>query len=138
MSEDFDVIEKPKHYNSHPSGGECIEIIEWFPANLANAWKYLYRVGLKDEAIQEMSKALWYIKKELKRRTSLSRQQVLLDFYCPNKLNDSLRKFLKKESGKRREFFCHVFEAVANPTSNINLKVAEKLLIEIIGETNAL
>lgn len=58
----------PSHYRSHPSGVECIEIIEHLPFNVGAAMKYLWRCGLKDNEIQELRKAEWFIKREIQRR----------------------------------------------------------------------
>lgn len=62
-------VNHPKHYNSHPNGIECIEIIRHYTCDIANAIKYLWRAGLKPEMgkedaekeIEDLKKALWYI-----------------------------------------------------------------------------
>lgn len=61
----FDIVQRPKHYNAHPSGVECIEIIEHMTFNLGNATKYLWRGGLKvvGDACQDYQKALWYLQR---------------------------------------------------------------------------
>jgi len=65
----FDPVERPAHYNLHPSGVECIEITEHYNFNIGNAIKYLWRAGLKSEnPRQDMEKAIWYINRELQRR----------------------------------------------------------------------
>lgn len=64
----FDVVNKPLHYNAHPSGIECIQITEHMNFCLGNAVKYLWRAGLKsDDAVQDLEKAVWYIQREIKR-----------------------------------------------------------------------
>ena len=40
-------VNHPKHYNSHPNGIECIDIIRHYTCDIANAIKYLWRAGLK-------------------------------------------------------------------------------------------
>ena len=61
-----DVVNKPKHYMSHPSGTECIEITEHMNFCLGNAIKYIWRAGLKsDNAIQDLQKAAYYINREI-------------------------------------------------------------------------
>lgn len=63
-----DLVNHPAHYTQHPSGVECIEISEHLPANLANAFKYLWRSGLKggaDDAKRDLDKALFYLRREL-------------------------------------------------------------------------
>jgi hypothetical protein len=58
----------PKHYKSHPSGIECIEVTRYMNFNLGNAIKYIWRAGLKDDVVQELEKAKWYIEDEIKKR----------------------------------------------------------------------
>ena len=58
----------PSHYNSHPSGVECIQIAEHMNFNLGNALKYVWRCGMKDDEIQELEKAKWYIEREINLR----------------------------------------------------------------------
>lgn len=63
-----ETVNHPKHYNSHPSGIECIEIIRWMPYNIGAAMKYLWRSGLKsDNPIEDLEKAIWYLQDEIKR-----------------------------------------------------------------------
>lgn len=62
-----DNVNRPKHYNSHPSGVECIQITRHFNFNIGNAIKYLWRAGLKGAALEDLKKALWYINDEIKR-----------------------------------------------------------------------
>lgn len=66
----YDPVEHPEHYNTHPSGIACIEIIRWWPCNISNAMKYLWRAGKKGEslesALQDLDKASWYINDELR------------------------------------------------------------------------
>jgi len=60
-----DPVNSPKHYTSHPSGVECIEITRHMNFNLGNAIKYIWRAGMKDEYLQELKKARWYIDDEI-------------------------------------------------------------------------
>jgi len=62
-----DPINHPKHYTSHPSGVECIQITRHMTFNIGNAIKYLWRAGMKDSEIQDLEKAVWYIKDEITR-----------------------------------------------------------------------
>ena len=62
-----DNVNHPKHYNSHPSGVECIEITEHFNFNIGNAVKYCWRAGLKGEQVEDLRKARWYISREIGR-----------------------------------------------------------------------
>lgn len=64
-----DNVNSPKHYTSHPSGIECIQIARHYCFSIGNAIKYLWRAGLKQESsmtnkekeIEDLKKAIWYI-----------------------------------------------------------------------------
>lgn len=62
---EFDAVNKPKHYNSHPSGIECIEITRHMPFNIGNAIKYLWRFDNKN-GVEDLKKAVWYIQDQIK------------------------------------------------------------------------
>lgn len=64
-----DAVNHPQHYVSHPSGVECITITEHMGFNLGNAMKYVWRADLKDDAVEDLRKAQWYIAREIERRT---------------------------------------------------------------------
>lgn len=63
-----DPVNNPKHYTNHPSGVECIQITEHMGFNLGNALKYIWRADLKNDAIEDMKKAVFYLNREIKRR----------------------------------------------------------------------
>ncbi len=63
-----DPVNHPKHYTSHPSGVECIQITEHMGFNLGNALKYVWRADLKDNAIEDMRKAIFYLNREVAKR----------------------------------------------------------------------
>lgn len=63
----IEEINHPKHYNEHPSGVECITIVEHMNFNLGNAVKYIWRAGEKGDIIQDLEKAKWYIEREIMR-----------------------------------------------------------------------
>lgn len=62
-----DLVNHPKHYTSHPSGVECIELTEYMPFCLGNATKYLWRAGLKTGTAEslDVAKAIWYLDRQL-------------------------------------------------------------------------
>lgn len=64
-----DSVNNPKHYTSHPSGVECIEITEHLNFNIGNAIKYLWRASLKGAEVEDLRKARWYVEREIKRVT---------------------------------------------------------------------
>lgn len=57
----------PPHYQDHPSKIECIQITEHMNFCLGNAIKYIWRAGLKNNAIEDLRKARWYIDREIAR-----------------------------------------------------------------------
>jgi len=65
-----DPVNAPRHYRSHPSGVECIDITRHMSFNLGNAIKYIWRADLKGDAIQDLEKARWYINDEIAKRVA--------------------------------------------------------------------
>lgn len=67
-------VEHPKHYTSHPSGVECIDIARHYDFCIGNVIKYLWRSGLKQEQgytskekqIEDLKKARFYLDYEIK------------------------------------------------------------------------
>ena len=80
-----DPVNHPKHYTSHPAkcecgrSIECIQIAEHFGFNIGNSLKYLWRSDLKNDAIEDLKKAVWYINREIQRRET-SKQETILDY----------------------------------------------------------
>lgn len=66
---DFDPVDRPEHYNSHPSGVECVTITEHMSCMIGCAIKYLWRHGLKAgvDADVDLRKAIWCIERERQR-----------------------------------------------------------------------
>ena len=62
-----DSVNHPPHYNSHPSGVECITVAEHMSFNVGSAMKYLWRAGLKGDQLEDLKKAGWYISREIQR-----------------------------------------------------------------------
>lgn len=59
-----DYVNHPKHYNSYPV--EAIEVIELmrYPC-LANAVKYAWRAGMKNDIKEDIQKMEWYINRHM-------------------------------------------------------------------------
>jgi hypothetical protein len=57
----FDIIQKARHYNSHPSGVEAIDICRHLTGDWFNAFKYVFRSDHKNGR-QDIEKALYYAK----------------------------------------------------------------------------
>lgn len=69
IDEGTDAINHPPHYNQY-SGVEVIDITEKLNFNRGNAVKYIARAGFKsqDTEIQDLTKALWYVDREIKNK----------------------------------------------------------------------
>ncbi len=74
---DKEMVNHPSHY-CRPGRKECIdEMIDLYGVEATEQWcrmtayKYHYRMGLKDDVAQEVGKAEWYERKadELRKRT---------------------------------------------------------------------
>lgn len=63
-----DSVNHPSHYCLE-NGAELIDIIEHLPYCRAAAIKYIFRAGVKDKSkeVEDLRKAAWMIKRELKR-----------------------------------------------------------------------
>ena len=59
----------PAHYKT-ASGIEAIDVIEAFDLDFAraNAVKYILRCGKKDDPVQEIRKAIWYLERYIKQQ----------------------------------------------------------------------
>jgi len=64
----MDIVNHPPHYTQHPSGVECITITQHMNFCLGNAMKYIWRADLKGSSIQDLEKAIFYLKQEIKLR----------------------------------------------------------------------
>jgi hypothetical protein len=62
-----DPVNHPKHYTSHPSGIETIQITEHMNFCLGNVLKYVLRADQKGNRLQDLKKAEWYLKREIAR-----------------------------------------------------------------------
>lgn len=56
-------VEHPKHYTSHPSGIECIQVTEHMDFLTGNIIKYVWRAGLKKDKLEDLKKARWYLER---------------------------------------------------------------------------
>jgi hypothetical protein len=71
QTQHVDPVNHPPHYTSHPSGVECIQVVEHMNFSLGNAVKYIWRADEKGNALEDLEKARWYLDRELQRRAAL-------------------------------------------------------------------
>jgi hypothetical protein len=62
-----DPVNSPSHYTDVVPGIECIEVTRHFNFARGNAIKYVWRAGMKGDAIQDLRKAIYYIEDEITR-----------------------------------------------------------------------
>lgn len=67
-----ETVDHPAHYNSHPAGIECIDVVEHMPFNVGNAVKYLWRADHKG-GLEDLRKAAWYVAREIERREKMAK-----------------------------------------------------------------
>ena len=77
-----DPVNHPSHYTSHPSGIECIQITEHMGFNMGNALKYVWRADLKNDAIEDMRKAIFYIEREIAKRAAPPHRDIMTMNEC--------------------------------------------------------
>lgn len=66
----MDNVNSPNHYLQLPAGIEAIDITENFNNNMGNALKYIIRADHKGKPLEDLSKAAWYINREIARRNA--------------------------------------------------------------------
>ena len=67
-----DPVNNPTHYNSHPSGIECIQVTRHMSFNIGNVIKYCWRAYHKQKTLEDLKKARWYLDDEIKRLEKLN------------------------------------------------------------------
>lgn len=70
---EHDPVNHPKHYLSHPSGVECLEITRHMNFNIGNVIKYIWRCDDKGAEIEDLEKAAFYLNDEIQRRKGMLR-----------------------------------------------------------------
>jgi hypothetical protein len=81
-------VDHPEHYNSHPSGVECIDLSEHMLFNLGNAFKYIFRCNHKGQTKHDWEKALWYILREQERSENM--EDTMFEDHLDLKFQDLL------------------------------------------------
>lgn len=81
-----DMVNHPPHYSGTtcPTCGTEMQVADildqWFPTDphLWQAGKYLARAGRKGEALEDLEKAEWYLKRAIARRKAATRAAAAL------------------------------------------------------------
>ena len=106
-------VNHPKHYNNSPSGVECITVVEHMPFNIGNAIKYLWRCDDKDNPLEDLQKAKWYVDREIDRRITQQKEaeieamqaaqleQEKVPYTIQGVLDEKLRMIKEKEARQK-------------------------------------
>lgn len=144
-------INHPKHYNNHPSGVEAIEIIRSFSFNLGNTFKYVFRRNDKENYIEDLNKALFYVKDEIEFRKNREVgffSRIARDLQLPDlfKFKDYAKRtvLIKKILSSESSFECkiiykHLNEAdyyIYDITDLLEASIALEILIEQLKKGN--
>ena len=95
--EEFDNVNRPSHYVSHPSGVETINITREFEFALGNAWKYLMRFRYKGKPKEDLEKAVWYMNDYMSHRDLYAEFTVKLGNEKTENLINNARKVIAAE-----------------------------------------
>lgn len=131
-----DPVNHPQHYNSHQSGVEIIDVTDSMPFCVGNAWKYVARAGLKEKAIEDLKKAIWYLRREITRRQRPGHGRLATE----DEFNAAAyEKFVKAEpSVDLRAFYEAVWRACGNDEWADDLTKAVEIIKERIAHMQAI
>lgn len=117
----------PKHYKGHPSGVECIDIAEWLGFNLGNAFKYVWRAGLKgsDTREQDLLKALWYVRREM---ATGAKMPVHADPEIENALDEKVDRVLAADPSRNGAVLAALYQSAR---FNTPLSIAESSILSL-------
>ena len=69
MSRNNKMVDHPIHYGGATNTYEAIKVIEAWGLDkdfcLGNVIKYISRVGKKDDELQDLEKAMWYLNRKI-------------------------------------------------------------------------
>lgn len=73
----YDPVTRPAHYAGQGAPFECIELTELYNFCLGNAIKYVWRAPYKNNPLEGLKKAKWYVEREWNRTGSTCSQAPL-------------------------------------------------------------
>ena len=115
-----DKINHPKHYCSHPSGVECIQVTEHMNFNLGNVVKYCWRTDHKN-GLEDLKKARWYLEREITRlevQNQAKTETPTPPFFPELTLNSDYVHQILSEEGKKslsKEEIAKLYRQEAKP-----------------------
>lgn len=69
MAKKIEFVDHPRHYQATDPTYETINVIEAWDLDfcLGNAVKYISRAGKKNDAVEDLEKAVWYINRKIQK-----------------------------------------------------------------------
>lgn len=127
-----DMVNEPPHYRSHPSGVECIDIAESMSFCLGNAFKYLFRAGEKNDLVEDLKKAEWYLNREIKLRSWIDDTRMASRRTLLSPKQSRVVGHEKRFGGVMSRSFAHIFDAgVSDPSVNPVIKARNLVRVMI-------
>ena len=121
-------VDHPQHYNSHPSGVEAIDIVQYMGFCLGNAFKYVYRYQHKN-GTEDLKKAIWYLRHQ---QTVLLKQHIAVTHTATNDYYRIITAEQNKDIVRVLEI---IWDVSFNGRNNKELEEAAKILEKFVDTT---
>jgi hypothetical protein len=122
-----DAVHHPKHYTSHPSGIETIEITRHLPFDHGCVFKYVMRREGK-EHVRSLKSALWYLE-------DLYRQPALkADYRVVKNLADLFDQIIQAETNQNAKKFYRAFHSLLLNQCESAYKRTKEALENLLSE----
>ena len=123
-----DKVDHPQHYNSHPSGVEAIDIVQYMGFCLGNAFKYVYRYQHKN-GTEDLKKAIWYLRHQ---QTVILKQHIAVTHTATNDYHRIITAEQNKDIVRVLEI---IWDVSFNGRNNKELEEAAKILEKFVDTT---
>jgi len=128
-------VNHPEHYNRGKI--ECIDVIEDWKLNfhLGNAVKYISRAGAKDNEIEDIEKAIWYLQRYVEKLKEVNK--IIEELDIDKIVEESLKTQKEQEGyelvifGKYTAIFTELDEAIKFVDSNLDNADIYKIIWEV-------
>lgn len=107
-------VNEPKHYRSHESGIEAIEMTRYLGFDLGNTWKYCMRYRDKGTPKKDLKKSIWYIN-DYRKHFIDDNNMSTLPFNIPDNIIELMNRVIEYEpSDVIKQMFKSVLSIVVN------------------------
>lgn len=132
VPESYDNVHNPEHYLAASINLQPKDVMTYLPSHLANAFKYICRAGKKNDEIEDLKKALEYIRYyELNRKNQLVHPDALtiLKLYTAHASNPLFWGKKIDNANSLRKFFNAVAKNIREELSYYNRSEREDQLV---------